>query len=607
MAIQQKLETAVPPHEAAGSDDLRGVYEGAEFYDDVTGVLLDRELAIKARKVEIDFFRARGVYTKVRREPWMSVITTKWLDVNKGDSSNPNVRSRLVGREIAKEKRDDLFAATPPLESLKTVLSLCASHQCQKDPWRIMSVDVKRAYFYAAATRPLFIHIPAEDRDSEDAGMVAKLNLSLYGTRDAAQNWAATLTQFLNERGFITGRASPCNFHHPEKNMVLTVHGDDFTLGGSSASLSWMRKEFEKQWEVTANILGPEANQLDEIRVLNRVIRWTKDGLEYEPDQRHAEIAIRELGLEASKAVSTPGTKEELALAGAPECLPLSRGESAGWSHPLSRGVPAGWSHVTETAPGEPMRPADAIRYRGIAARFNFLAQDRVDLQYACKEASRRMAKPQVSDWAILKRIGRYLIGCPRYVQSMPWQAAPTRLDKFTDSDWAGCKATCRSTSGGVVQLGQHCIKSWSSTQATVALSSAEAELYALTKGAAQALGMLSLLADFGIEINGTVHTDASAAIGILRRKGLGKIRHLNVRFLWLQDQTRTGTNLAIAKVPGLNNPADIVTKYLNAEAAQRHLDRLHIIRSKGRAGTAPVLATLEQQDADYWDGNDAG
>ena len=80
------------------------------------------------------------MYTKVRREPWMQVITTKWLDVNIGDSANPNVRCRLVGREIAKEKRDDLFAATPPLESLKTVLSLCASHQRQKDrgaswPW----------------------------------------------------------------------------------------------------------------------------------------------------------------------------------------------------------------------------------------------------------------------------------------------------------------------------------------------------------------------------------------------------------------------------------------------------------------------------------------
>ena len=139
-----------------------------------------------------------------------------------------------------------------------------------------------------------------------------------------------------------------------------------------------------------------------------------------------------------------------------------------------------------------------------------------------------------------------------------------------------------------------------------MALSSAEAELYALTKGAAQALGMLSLLADFGVELNGTVHTDASAAIGILRRKGLGKIRHLNVRYLWLQDQIRTGTNLAVAKVPGLDNPADIVTKYVNAEAAQRHLAKLHITRSHGRAGTAPVLAAMKQV-ADSWADEEAG
>ena len=77
---------------------------------------------------------------------------------------------------------------------------------------------------------------------------------------------------------------------------------------------------------------------------------------------------------------------------------------------------------------------------------------------------------------------------------------------------------------------GQHCLKMWSSTQATVALSSAEAELYALTKGAAQGLGMTALLHDFGPTATVTVHTDASAAIGIVRRAGLGKLRYLNVR-----------------------------------------------------------------------------
>ena len=61
---------------------------------------------------------------------------------------------------------------------------------------------------------------------------------------------------------------------------------------------------------------------------------------------------------------------------------------------------------------------------------------------------------------------------------------------------------------------GKHCLKMWSSTQATVALSSAEAELYALTKGAAQGLGMTALLHDFGVAVSVTVHTDASAKRG---------------------------------------------------------------------------------------------
>ena len=79
MEVKKALEVAEPPHETDGDFNFRKVYEGAEFYDDVTGVLLDRELALKARKVEIEFFKARGVYTKCRREPWMNVITTKWL------------------------------------------------------------------------------------------------------------------------------------------------------------------------------------------------------------------------------------------------------------------------------------------------------------------------------------------------------------------------------------------------------------------------------------------------------------------------------------------------------------------------------------------------
>ena len=96
----------------------------------------------------------------------MKIISTKWIDTNKGDATAPNIRARLVGREIKRDKRDDLFAATPPLESLRMIVSICASNQHKNNPkerYVMMSNDVKRAYFYAPSTRPIYIVIPDED------------------------------------------------------------------------------------------------------------------------------------------------------------------------------------------------------------------------------------------------------------------------------------------------------------------------------------------------------------------------------------------------------------------------------------------------------------
>ena len=137
--------------------------------------------------------------------------------------------------------------------------------------------------------------------------------------------------------------------------------------------------------------------------------------------------------------------------------------------------------------------------------------------------------------------------------------------------------------------LGSHCLKGYSATQATVALSSVEAELYAMTKGAATALGVISLAADFGISLSGLVHCDASAALGIVNRQGLGKLRHINVRYLWLQEKVKD-KELDVVKVPGVDNPADLFTKHLDANAMWKHIKKLGFYSAKGRAATAPKL-----------------
>ena len=115
------------------------------------------------------------VYEKVPRSQAAGhkVITTRWLDVDKGDEERPNYRARLVGRELKTDNRLDLFTATPPLESLRLLCSHCASNQWRARPYRMLSIDVKRAYFYAAARRNNCIEIPMEDWQPGDADKVA--------------------------------------------------------------------------------------------------------------------------------------------------------------------------------------------------------------------------------------------------------------------------------------------------------------------------------------------------------------------------------------------------------------------------------------------------
>ena len=106
--------------------------------------------------------------------------------------------------------------------------------------------------------------------------------------------------------------------------------------------------------------------------------------------------------------------------------------------------------------------------------------RDRPDIHYAVKEICRRMVKPVKGDWEKLIRLVRYLKGASRCVQCYEWQGEGAALTCCRDSDWSGCRATGESTSGVLVQLGTHLLKTWTITQESVTLSSAEAELVAL-------------------------------------------------------------------------------------------------------------------------------
>ena len=185
----------------------------------------------------------------------------------------------------------------------------------------------------------------------------------------------------------------------------------------------------------------------------------------------------------------------------------------------------------------EELKAQEAGEYRALAARANYLPLDRSDVQYNVKELCRGMARPTRGDKRNLKRLARYLVGQPRVVWQFPFQGRQEDISGYSDSDWAGCRRTARSTSGGALMIGRHCVKSWSSTQKNVTLSSGEAELVAAVKTCTEAIGVTQLAADWGVKLEGRIYVDSSAAIGVAHRKGNGKLRHVKVGLLWIQER----------------------------------------------------------------------
>ena len=131
-------------------------------------------------------------------------------------------------------------------------------------------------------------------------------------------------------------------------------------------------------------------------------------------------------------------------------------------------------------------------------------------------------------------------------------------------------------------------IRSWSSTQPSISLSSGEAEYYGVVKAAGIALGHQSLMADLGMTAKVRAWTDASDAVGICGRSGLGKLRHVHTHTLWSQERVRSGA-IEFRKVNGLVNPADLFTKHLTSRDRVNQLIELFNCEYRdGRSTIAP-------------------
>ena len=161
----------------------------------------------------------------------------------------------------------------------------------------------------------------------------------------------------------------------------------------------------------------------------------------------------------------------------------------------------------------------------------------------------------------------------------------PVQLTAFSDADFAGCSTSRKSTSSSLVFFGSHLLRASSTTQSVIALSSGESEFYAAVKSASVSLGMKAMMKDLGVEMTRAIklYVDSTACLGAAGRRGAGRIRHIATSTLWLQNAVGEG-RIALAKVAGTANPADLGTKVLGGTVLTGLLRRCGLLYLEGQS-----------------------
>ena len=244
---------------------------------------------------------------------------------------------------------------------------------------------------------------------------------------------------------------------------------------------------------------------------------------------------------------------------------------------------------INEVDPSAELGPQQASTFRSAVGVLLYMASDLVECQFTIRHLARCMASPTSRGWEILKHLVCYLLGRSEFglllnLEQFKYDER-MKLSAYSDSDWAGHHGSRKSASSGCLMIDGILLYSSSRTQGLIALSSAEAEVYAAVSTCCDAIYMKRRL-EFVFEQNVSIQLliDNSAARQILMRAGVGRVRHLSVKILWLQQQVERKM-VSVAAVASSANVADLGTKRLPCHTMRRLMYEVGVYDGSGRVG----------------------
>ena len=508
---------------------------------------LDKQLTTQGMKKEIQQMKQQNVYTEIHidtltAEQRKNIIQSRWVLRNKGTE----VRARIVAKGFTEPvtDMDNIYASTPIYSILRLLLTISLNNN-----WTVRTGDISVAFLHAAAaTDDLYMHPPTEFYNESD-GIVWKLNKAIYGLRSSPKAWQTHLADVLQQLGLQRSTAEPNIYYTQQRSAYILVYVDDLLLLGDEEVTNKIFVAIQQHL-----LLRPTGTLTvgNTVSFLGRNITNRGDYYELGLADSYNNTLLEEAGMQNSKAAAAPGTS----------------------------------ALKTPTADHDQQLSEEEHKaFRRAVGKLQWMTYTRPDICYATKELARALQQPTSADQQKLKHLLRYIKGTTHYKQIIRPTVKLTQttydLNIYVDSDWAGCVETRKSTTGFSITFLGATITYGSRTQATIALSSAEAELYSINTGATEALHLQNLLTDLlnSNKANIKIHTDSSSGKSIATRIGTGKkTKHVELKHLFIQQLVALN-HLRIIKIHTNDNPADIFTKYVSAETLQRHLHSvgLHI------------------------------
>jgi hypothetical protein len=461
-------------------------------------------------------------------------ISTRWEENLKVDDSGTLVlRERFVCREFKSEDpwRTDLFAPTtsPTTSRLIDLVAI-------KRGWITMKADVSVAFYHAPEEEEVYVMPPSDWLELQpDPSVRWRLRKQLAGRRKAPQKWLDFASSVLDRHDWQRCVAIPYLFRHPATSSVMEVHMDDFHATGPPEFLPELFEDLKSEFLLKTE--GPFGVG-DTYTHLKRVRTRTSEGVLIRAGEQHIDNMQTVMELTNCKPKLTP----------------------------MQPGFSAAGEYDEEADPA--LEQERATLFRRTVGISLHISHDRPESQFTICLLSSYMSKPTESAWQALKHFVRFLSGTKFYGVFLPAEGGIYSIDCLSDADWAGCKNTRKSVSCGHIKVGNCLATSFTRRQQIIALASGESEYYAGVSVAAEGIYIREAISFLLPDLNGQAQLgirlfmDSSAARGICARLGVGKVRHLACRVLWLQDKTKSG-EIKVKACPGAHLSADLGTKAL--------------------------------------------